>query len=94
MSIHIFKAMFMLLSYTNIVIYNIGYITIKKIDDYENINNVNPWYLITGNGDGYIKENNESMYLVLLLEMVIKKYYQNLQNFRMKLSILLRQEMK
>ena len=84
----------MLLSYTNIVIYNIGYITIKKIEDYENINSVNPWYLITGNGDGYIKENNESMYLVLLLEMVIKKYYQNLQNFRMKLSILLRQEMK
>ena len=28
-------------SYKNIVIYNIGYITIEKIDDYENINSVN-----------------------------------------------------
>ena len=30
----------------DIGIYNIGYITIKKIDDYENINSVNPLYLI------------------------------------------------
>ena len=29
-------------SYKNIGIYNIGYITIKKIDDYENIYSVNP----------------------------------------------------
>ena len=33
-------------SYKNIGIYNIGYITIKKIDDYENIYSVNPLYLI------------------------------------------------
>ena len=32
-------------SYKNIGIYNIGYITIKKIDDYENIYSVNPLYL-------------------------------------------------
>ena len=29
-------------SYKNIGIYNIGYITIKRIDDYENIYSVNP----------------------------------------------------
>ena len=29
-------------SYKDIGIYNIGYITIKKIDDYENIYSVNP----------------------------------------------------
>ena len=29
-------------SYKDIDIYNIGYITIKKIDDYENIYSVNP----------------------------------------------------
>ena len=32
--------------YKNIGIYNIGYITIKKIDDCENIYNVNPLYLL------------------------------------------------
>ena len=33
-------------SYKNIDIYYIGYITIKKIDDYDNIYSVNPLYLI------------------------------------------------
>ena len=31
-------------SYKDIGIYNIGYITIKKIDDYENIYSVNPLF--------------------------------------------------
>ena len=31
-------------SYKNIDIYNIGYITIKKINNYENIYGVNPLY--------------------------------------------------
>ena len=38
-------------SYKNIGIYYIGYITIKSISDYENINSVNPLYLITGETD-------------------------------------------
>ena len=50
-------------SYRNIGIYNIGYITIKKIDDYENINSVNPLYLIIGKAGGYIEENIENKYL-------------------------------
>ena len=33
-------------SYKNIGIYYIGYITIEKIDDYENIHCVNPLYLM------------------------------------------------
>ena len=33
-------------SYKDIGIYNTGYITIKKIDDYENIYSINPLYLI------------------------------------------------
>ena len=37
-------------SYKNIGIYNIGYITIKKIDDYENIYSVNPLYLRVNHG--------------------------------------------
>ena len=35
-------------SYKNIGIYYIGYITIKRISDYENINSANPLYLIIG----------------------------------------------
>ena len=51
-------------SYKNIDIYYIGYITIKKIDYYENIYNVNPLYLIIGEVDGHIEEKHESKYLV------------------------------
>ena len=52
-------------SYKNIGICNIGYITIKKIDDYENIYSVNPLYLIVNHADGYIEEKNGNKYLVL-----------------------------
>ena len=38
-------------SYKGIGIYNIGYITIKKIDDYENIYSVNPLYLIVNHAN-------------------------------------------
>ena len=48
----------------NIDIYISGYITIKKIGDYENIYSVNPLYLIIGELDGYIEEKNGSTYLV------------------------------
>ena len=48
----------------NIGIYNIGYITIKKIDDYENIYSVNPLYLIIAHANGYIEEKGVNKYLV------------------------------
>ena len=51
-------------SYKNIDIYYIGYITIKKIDDYESIYNVNPLYQIVDEVDQHIKEKNGSRYLV------------------------------
>ena len=46
--------------YKNIGIYNIGYITVKKNDDCENIYSVNPLYLIIGEVDGHIEEINGS----------------------------------
>ena len=52
-------------SYKNIRICNIGYITIKKIDDYENIYSVNLLYLIVNHADGYTEEKNGNKYLVL-----------------------------
>ena len=45
-------------SYKDIDIYNIGYITVKKIDDYENIYSVNPLYLIIAHASGYIECNS------------------------------------
>ena len=50
-------------SYKNIGIY-IGYITIKKIDDYENIYSVNPLYLTIAHASGYIEEKGVNKYLV------------------------------
>ena len=43
-------------SYKDIGIYNIGYITIKKIDDCETIYRVNPLYLIIAHANEYIEE--------------------------------------
>ena len=51
-------------SYKNIGIYNIGYITIKKIDDCENIYSVNPLYLRIDHANGYIEEKNGNKYLI------------------------------
>ena len=50
-------------SYRHIGIYDIGYIKIKKIDDYESINSVNPLCLITGKTWIYIEKNNGNKYL-------------------------------
>ena len=51
-------------SYKNIDIYYIGYITIKKIDDYESIYSVNPLYLRINHASGYIEEKNGNKYLI------------------------------
>ena len=42
--------------YKNINIYYIGYITIKKVDDCENIYSVNPLYLIIAEVDDILKK--------------------------------------
>ena len=51
-------------SYNDIGIYNIGYITIKKIGDYKNIYSVNPLCLRITRGNGYIEKINENKYLI------------------------------
>ena len=45
--------------YKGINIYYIGYITIKKIDDCENIHSVNPLYLLLNHANKYIEEKME-----------------------------------
>ena len=51
--------------YKDIDIFNIGYVTKKKIDEYININSVNQLYLRINNGDGYIVKKGLSKYLIL-----------------------------
>ena len=64
-------------SYKNIGIYSIGYIKIKKNDDYENIYSVNPLYLRVNHANEYIEEKNLNKYLIFDLrdenkELLIK----------------------
>ena len=51
--------------YNKIDIYYIGYATIKKIGDYNDINSVNPLYLMINEMIGHFEEKNENKYLVL-----------------------------
>ena len=51
-------------SYKNIDIYYIGYITIKKIDDYESIYSVNLLYLRINHASGCIEEKYRNKYLI------------------------------
>ena len=51
-------------SYKIISIYNVGYITIKQIDDCENIYSVHPLYLFIAYANGYIEEKGANKYLV------------------------------
>ena len=51
-------------SYKDLDIYNIGYVTIKKIGYGYDINSVNPLYLHIDNANGYVEEINGDKYLV------------------------------
>ena len=77
-------------SYKNIGIYNIGYITIKKIDDCKNIYSVNPLHLLIDHANGYIKEKGFNKYLVFGSadenEELLKKYSDVLNEIKNKIK--------
>ena len=79
-------------SYKNIGIYNIGYITIKNIDDYENIHSVNSLYLMIGKVIEHIKENNGNKYLVFGSadgnKKVLKKFIELWDGIKNKIQII------
>ena len=64
--------------YNQIGIYYIGYVNIKKIADYNNVNSANPLYLMINEIIGHFEEKNENKYLVLddidENKEVLKKY--------------------
>ena len=73
--------------YKGIKIYYTGYITIKKIDGFENIYSVNLLYLLVNHTKGYLEEKNGNKYLFLMILLMTAKHYQkNKQLFGMKLK--------
>ena len=74
-------------SYKNIGIYNIGYITIKKIDDCKNIHSVNPLYLIIAHASEYIKEKGVNKYLIFDSIDENKELLKNTMMFLIELEI-------
>ena len=51
--------------YENVDIYYIGYITVKKFSDCENIHSVNPLHLRIHSATGYFNEKNSKKYLII-----------------------------
>ena len=72
-------------SYKHIDIYNIGYITFKKIDDCEKIYSVNPLYLLIDHTSGYIKIKGVNKYLVFDSTDKNKELLKNIMIFGMEL---------
>ena len=79
-------------SYKDIGIYNIGYITIKKIDDCENISSVNLLCFSITHANGYIEEINWNKYLIFDStgenKKLLKKYNDVFNGIRNKIKII------
>ena len=77
-------------SYKEINIYNIGYITIKKIDDNENIYSVNPLHLTINHAGGCIEEKGVNKYLIFNStdenKELLKKYNDIFNGIRNKMK--------
>ena len=81
-------------SYKNIGIYNTGYVTVKKIDDCENIYSVNPLNILVNHASGYIEEENENKYLVFDSTNENKELLKNTRLFGMELKMKSKQYME
>ena len=77
-------------TYKDINIYNIGYITKKKIGDCMNINSVNPLYLGITHSNGYIEEKGMDKYLVFDSTDENKELLRNIMMFLTELEIKLK----
>ena len=77
-------------SYKDINIYNIGYVTKKKIGNCMNINSVNPLYLGITHANGYIEEKGMNKYLVFNStdenKELLKKYNDVFNGIRNKIK--------
>ena len=77
-------------SHKNFGIYNIGYITMKKIDDCKSIYSLNPLYLRVYHASGYIEEKEVNKYLVFYStdenKELLKKYNDVFNGIRDKIK--------
>ena len=73
-------------TYKNIGIYNLGYIIIKKNNDYESIYSVNPLHLRVNHANGYIEENNGNKYLIFDTIDENKELEKNIKMFGIELK--------
>ena len=71
-------------SYKNVLIYYIGYMTIKK--DLK-IYSGNPLYIIFDKVDGYLKETNGTRYLTLVPANESTEKIKNMKNYGIKSKI-------
>ena len=76
-------------SYKNILIYYIGYVTIKD-SKYVKINSVNPLYLIFSKVNGYFEEINKNKYLTLVLTNESKEIIKEYEELWIKIKDLIR----
>ena len=81
-------------SYKNIGIYNTGYVTVKKVNDCENIYSVNPLNILVNHASGYIEEENENKYLVFDSTNENKELLKNTRLFGMELKMKSKQYME
>ena len=70
----------------SIVIYYIGYVTIKDWK-YVKMFSVNSFYLISGKMNGYFEETNGNKYLMLVPTNESKEKVKNMENYAVKLEI-------
>ena len=77
-------------SYKDISIYHTGYISIKKIDDRENIYRVNHLYLRINHASGYIEEKDVNKHLIFDStdenKELVKKYNDVFDGIRAKMK--------
>ena len=73
-------------NYKEIDIYYIGYVTVKKIANCNNINSVNPLYLMINEMIGHFEEKIENKYLLLDDVNENKEVSNNMKKFRKMLK--------
>ena len=77
-------------SYKEIGIYYIGYVTVKIIENCNNINSVNPLYLTINKSNWHFEEKNGNKYLVLDSvdenKEVLKKYEEVWEGIKKKIE--------
>ena len=66
--------------YKDFDIYYIGYITIKKFGNCENIHSFNPLYLIIYSAKGYFKEKNGKKYLILNSKEIYEEVFSGIKS--------------